>query len=168
MPGRSICIELDDWLVEEFCELEAKYPFFSETQLALILFEYALDDSDVLKTAFAPFAALAMQAKGDDEPKKEDVCSGSCTGKDKVQKTVDNACPDPCDPDIIKAMAKTAKKEARKKAINACLEKHEDCICADGTYKVSKKCVTQTIGDSKFCYYKVKAKYSGGKCKRVA
>jgi len=162
-------VKLDEWSSEQYADLKEKYHFLSDEELALVLIEQTLADSGSLAAAFAPFDDLVQDE--DVAPRKgkakADKCSGKCQGSKKEEKVVDGACPSPCDPDIIKDLTKRAKKAARKAAIDICLDKDADCICADGTYKVSSKCQTQTVGDAKFCYYKVKAKYLGGKCKSV-
>ena len=168
MPRHSIHLELDDWSGEEFYALKEQYPSLSEEQLAHIILDYVLGSSAVEAAAFAPFAALAKQDEGGNGNGEENSCKGKCEGEDTKRRLVDGECPSPCDQDILDELTASAKKQARKNAIDHCMEHDADCICAGGTWDIKATCETGSFGDLKMCEYKVKAKYRNGTCQRIA
>ena len=94
----------------------------------------------------------------------QERCAGDCSGVGSGIKQVAGPCPDPCDADILAALAKEAKGKARLDACEECIKRaDEKCLCADGA---TKKLVENCANFARRCVYVAGYQYAGA-CKEI-
>jgi len=165
MPTISITVSdlTADVLAERATELG---PNWSVEDLASELVNDTFEDPDATAEYFTDAFAYPNPLVTD-EP---GTCSGPCKGHGVGKTSRAGACPTPCDPTILAALDKEARKEARLNAIADCMRHGENCICKGGTYtRHSNGCKTyKDLDGNDRCKYRVSYDYAGGTCNTLA